>query len=106
MCGTPTYAAPEILAECGYGLKVDVWATGVILYILLSGVAPFSSSSEDQEELYNQILTKPICFQGPVWDGISKNAEDIISHMLKIDQSERYSADEILNHSWIRAEPN
>ena len=35
VCGTPTYVAPEILAETGYGVKVDVWATGVIMYILL-----------------------------------------------------------------------
>lgn len=43
VCGTPTYVAPEILAETGYGVKVDVWATGVIMYILLVGFPPFSS---------------------------------------------------------------
>jgi doublecortin-like kinase 1/2 len=37
VCGTPTYVAPEILAETGYGVKVDVWATGIIMYILLVG---------------------------------------------------------------------
>lgn len=37
VCGTPTYVAPEILLETGYGLKVDIWAMGVILFILLCG---------------------------------------------------------------------
>ncbi|MGH0167072.1 UNVERIFIED_CONTAM: hypothetical protein FKN15_052462 [Acipenser sinensis] len=41
VCGTPTYVAPEIIAETGYGLKVDIWAAGVITYILLCGFPPF-----------------------------------------------------------------
>lgn len=44
VCGTPTYVAPEILAETGYGLEVDLWATGVITYILLCGFPPVSFS--------------------------------------------------------------
>ena len=44
VCGTPTYVAPEILAETGYGLEVDMWACGVITYILLCGFPPVSFS--------------------------------------------------------------
>uniref|UniRef100_A0A3Q3GLR8 non-specific serine/threonine protein kinase n=1 Tax=Labrus bergylta TaxID=56723 RepID=A0A3Q3GLR8_9LABR len=44
VCGTPTYVAPEIIAETGYGLKVDIWAAGVITYILLCGFPPFRRS--------------------------------------------------------------
>ena len=55
VCGTPTYVAPEILAETGYGVKVDVWATGVIMYILLVGFPPFSSRTNNQEELFDQV---------------------------------------------------
>lgn len=40
VCGTPTYVAPEILSEVGYGLEVDMWACGVITYILLCGFPP------------------------------------------------------------------
>ena len=57
VCGTPTYVAPEILAETGYGVKVDVWATGVIMYILLVGFPPFSSRTNNQEELFDQVIT-------------------------------------------------
>jgi serine/threonine protein kinase len=42
VCGTPTYVAPEILSEIGYGLEVDMWACGVITYILLCGFPPVS----------------------------------------------------------------
>ena len=65
VCGTPTYVAPEILAETGYGVKVDVWATGVIMYILLVGFPPFSSRTNNQEELFDQVITNYTNFIGP-----------------------------------------
>lgn len=57
VCGTPTYVAPEILAESGYGLKVDIWAAGVILYILLCGFPPFVSATNDQVQAFFFLLT-------------------------------------------------
>ncbi|KAL0598228.1 Serine/threonine-protein kinase DCLK1 [Plecturocebus cupreus] len=51
VCGTPTYVAPEIIAETGYGLKVDIWAAGVITYILLCGFPPFRGT--DKAFLYS-----------------------------------------------------
>ncbi|TSK49673.1 Serine/threonine-protein kinase DCLK1 [Bagarius yarrelli] len=76
VCGTPTYVAPEIVAETGYGLKVDIWAAGVITYILLCGFPPFRGSTEDQEALFDQILTGQLDFPLPYWDNVSDSAKD------------------------------
>lgn len=102
VCGTPTYVAPEILAETGYGVKVDVWATGVIMYILLVGFPPFSSRTNNQEELFDQILSGLFEFNSPDWDDISYPAKELISWMLQVDPLQRYSAYEILQHPWLR----
>uniref|UniRef100_A0A673VQP4 Serine/threonine-protein kinase DCLK2 n=1 Tax=Salmo trutta TaxID=8032 RepID=A0A673VQP4_SALTR len=71
VCGTPTYVAPEIIAETGYGLKVDIWAAGVIAYILLCGFPPFRSENNIQEELFDQILRGKLEFPSPDWDTVS-----------------------------------
>ena len=84
VCGTPTYVAPEILAETGYGVKVDVWATGVIMYILLVGFPPFSSRTNNQEELFDQILSGMFEFNSPDWDDITYSAKELISWMLQV----------------------
>jgi len=101
VCGTPTYVAPEILAETGYGVKVDVWAIGVILYILLCGYPPFSSRSNNQEELFDQILSGLFEFNSPDWDNVSYPAKELISWSLVVDPLQRYSAKEILSHPWM-----
>uniref|UniRef100_A0A672HX37 Doublecortin-like kinase 3 n=1 Tax=Salarias fasciatus TaxID=181472 RepID=A0A672HX37_SALFA len=72
ICGTPTYVAPEILCETGYGVEVDVWALGVILYILLCGFPPFRSRDRDQEELFQLIKQGQLHFPSPYWDSISE----------------------------------
>ncbi|CAB3983866.1 serine threonine- kinase DCLK1-like isoform X3 [Paramuricea clavata] len=100
VCGTPTYVAPEILDESGYELKADVWAAGVITYILLCGFPPFRSN--DQEELFDMILSGDYEFLSPFWDNISQSAKDLISRMLLINPNERYSARDSLNHPWIQ----
>jgi len=104
VCGTPTYVAPEILAETGYGVKVDVWAIGVILYILLCGYPPFSSRTNNQEELFDQILSGLFEFNSPDWDNVSYPAKELISWSLVVDPLQRYSAKEILQHPWIAAQ--
>eukprot|EP00088_Acartia_fossae_P010390 TRINITY_DN15170_c0_g1_i1.p1 TRINITY_DN15170_c0_g1~~TRINITY_DN15170_c0_g1_i1.p1 ORF type:complete len:784 (+),score=188.70 TRINITY_DN15170_c0_g1_i1:76-2427(+) len=101
VCGTPTYVAPEILAETGYGVKVDIWAIGVILYILLCGYPPFSSRSNNQEELFDQILSGLFEFNSPDWDPVSYPAKELISWSLVVDPLQRYSAKEILSHPWM-----
>lgn len=101
ICGTPTYVAPEILSEAGYGLKVDVWAAGVILYILLCGFPPFATTSDDQEELFDKILTGVFEFTSPYWDNISDASKDLISNMLQGHPEIRFSAEDVLDHPWL-----
>lgn len=101
VCGTPTYVAPEILLENGYGLKVDVWAMGVIVYILLCGYPPFVSPTNDQEELFDSILAGTFDFAAPYWDGASDSAKDLITLMLQTDSDLRFSACEVLQHPWL-----
>lgn len=102
VCGTPTYVAPEILEEAGYGLKVDMWAAGVITYIMLCGFPPFRSAKKDQDELFDLIMEGDYEFLSPYWDNVSNEAKDLISKLLVVNHNERYSAEEVLSHPWIK----
>uniref|UniRef100_A0A8C6ZZK9 Serine/threonine-protein kinase DCLK1 n=1 Tax=Nothoprocta perdicaria TaxID=30464 RepID=A0A8C6ZZK9_NOTPE len=103
VCGTPTYVAPEIIAETGYGLKVDIWAAGVITYILLCGFPPFRGygSGDDQEVLFDQILMGQVDFPSPYWDNVSDSAKELITMMLQVDVDLRFSALQVLEHPWV-----
>ncbi|XP_045903426.1 serine/threonine-protein kinase DCLK2 isoform X2 [Micropterus dolomieu] len=101
VCGTPTYVAPEIIAESGYGLKVDIWAAGVITYILLCGFPPFRSESNMQEDLFDQILLGRLDFPSPYWDNITESAKELIGKMLTVNAEARYAAQDILSHPWV-----
>ncbi|XP_072547619.1 serine/threonine-protein kinase DCLK1b isoform X3 [Salminus brasiliensis] len=101
VCGTPTYVAPEIITEAGYGLKVDIWAAGVITYILLCGFPPFRGSTEDQEALFDQILMGQLDFPLPYWDNVSDSAKELITCMLQVEVNQRYTALQVLDHPWV-----
>uniref|UniRef100_A0A8C3G2X3 Serine/threonine-protein kinase DCLK2 n=1 Tax=Cyclopterus lumpus TaxID=8103 RepID=A0A8C3G2X3_CYCLU len=96
VCGTPTYVAPEIVAETGYGLKVDIWAAGVITYILLCGFPPFN-----QEALFEHLLSAQLDFPAPYWDSVSDPAKDLITGMLQVEVDQRYTAVQVLDHRWV-----
>ncbi|XP_005105193.2 serine/threonine-protein kinase DCLK1 isoform X1 [Aplysia californica] len=104
VCGTPTYVAPEVIAETGYGVKIDVWSAGVIAYILLCGFPPFSSSSDNQDELFDLILTASYDFPNPYWEGISAPAKNLVKRMLEIDPDKRLSAGQVLQHKWVSSD--
>uniref|UniRef100_A0A671WTT9 Serine/threonine-protein kinase DCLK2 n=1 Tax=Sparus aurata TaxID=8175 RepID=A0A671WTT9_SPAAU len=104
VCGTPTYVAPEIITETGYGLKVDIWAAGVITYILLCGFPPFRGSSDDQEVLFDQILMGQLEFPLPYWDNVSETAMELIRSMLEVEVDQRYTALQVLEHPWVTDE--
>ncbi|ELT89101.1 hypothetical protein CAPTEDRAFT_228781 [Capitella teleta] len=101
VCGTPTYISPEVLTENGYGLKVDVWATGVITYILLCGFPPFVSVENNHDELFDKIMSGKFTFPSPFWDDVSESAKELIQHMLQVDHDDRFTAAEVLEHPWV-----
>lgn len=103
-CGSPLYMAPEIINNEDYTEKVDIWSTGVITFILLSGKAPFNGKRK--EEILRSIETKGLSFSDPLWQKISTKAKDFISSCLKRDASERPSAFELLEHPWIKENVN
>uniref|UniRef100_A0A3B4BKB5 calcium/calmodulin-dependent protein kinase n=1 Tax=Periophthalmus magnuspinnatus TaxID=409849 RepID=A0A3B4BKB5_9GOBI len=97
--GTPGYLSPEVLRKDPYGKPVDMWACGVILYILLVGYPPFWD--EDQHRLYQQIKAGAYDFPSPEWDTVTPEAKDLINKMLTINPSKRITAAEALKHPWI-----
>lgn len=98
-CGTPRYVAPEIVAGAGHDTKVDMWSIGVIIYILLSGYAPFGG--KPRSVLFERILRGTFIFHKQYWDKISDNAKDLISCLLQVNPYKRMSAKDALQHSWI-----
>ncbi|KAM4709994.1 calcium/calmodulin-dependent protein kinase type II subunit delta isoform 8-T8 [Discoglossus pictus] len=97
--GTPGYLSPEVLRKDPYGKPVDMWACGVILYILLVGYPPFWD--EDQHRLYQQIKAGAYDFPSPEWDTVTPEAKDLINKMLTINPAKRITASEALKHPWI-----
>ncbi|KAF5908632.1 serine/threonine-protein kinase DCLK3 [Clarias magur] len=102
VCGTPTYVAPEILAETGYGVAVDVWAMGVILYVLLSGFPPFRSPERNQEELFHLIQKGEVHFPSPYWDRVSEGAKVLIRALLEVKPTVRLTASQTMQNAWLR----
>lgn len=101
VCGTPTYVAPEILLEIGYTYPVDIWAAGVIAFILLCGYPPFANEENNQDLLFDQILAGKFDFDDRHWAEVSEDARALIRAMLSTEQSTRLSADQVLAHPWL-----
>lgn len=119
--GTPGYLSPEVLKKEPYGKSVDIWACGVILYILLVGYPPFWD--EDQHRLYSQIKAGAYdvcdlnfmsvlyfiypCFNflfqypSPEWDTVTPDAKNLINQMLTVNPFKRITAADALKHPWI-----
>lgn len=97
-CGTPSYMSPEIVGRKGYyGPPVDIWAAGVLLYKLLTGIFPFKGASD--KELYKQIMRG----QYIVPEYVSIAAKQLISKMLTIDPQKRPRACDLLKDPWFRS---
>lgn len=101
-CGTPSYMAPELLghAASGYDSSVDVWALGVVVFMLLSGTRPWYAA--DLKERGRMIREEPLLFEGARWEHVSCAAKDFISCLLQKEPGRRLSARDALSHEWLQ----
>ncbi|XP_076672301.1 maternal embryonic leucine zipper kinase-like [Andrena cerasifolii] len=98
-CGSPTYAAPELILGRKYlGSEVDIWSMGVLLYALLCGFLPFDDNSI--ESLYRKILSGK--YDEPGW--LSNSSKKLIRAMLQIDPKKRITIQQLCKHPWITGE--
>jgi len=107
-CGTPYYLAPDQLISwtggAGYGLKVDVWAVGVCIYIMLSGYYPFFGADGNIPEMYRNVLIQTLQFPTPQgWNQVSNEAKLFLMSLLEKNPSSRLSCKQALDHPWIKS---
>uniref|UniRef100_A0A7S0ZHD7 Protein kinase domain-containing protein n=1 Tax=Timspurckia oligopyrenoides TaxID=708627 RepID=A0A7S0ZHD7_9RHOD len=99
MIGTAAYVAPEIVRKEPYGAGVDVWASGVLLYIMLTGKMPFYGN--DESEVLKMILDGEVDYSLPEFEPISESAKSLLRSLLQKDPNRRLTAQAALNHRWI-----
>ncbi|ETO61289.1 CAMK/CAMK2 protein kinase [Phytophthora nicotianae P1976] len=107
-CGTLEYAAPELLCGRPYGLKSDVFSLGIVLYVLLFGAFPFSVESAAALQCMDHFPTgvdvrdmSCLSLSNAQWRTVSPLAQDALLKMLKTNDTERISAEDLLSHPWI-----
>jgi len=100
-CGTPEYIAPETLLRVPYTEKVDMWAVGVITYILMSGIMPFDDDCRSR--LYTSIITANYVYYPQYWSG-SELAKQFVDSLLETNPEQRLSAVDALRHDWVLGE--
>lgn len=96
LCGTPGYMAPEVLKSRLYSTKCDMWAAGVVMYILLSGTMPFSVD-DTKSQMRGQYSFSP-----SRWITVTDAAKDLVSSLLRVNHNSRLSAEQALEHPWMK----
>ena len=95
-CGSPCYASPEMVAGKKYnGFKIDIWATGIILYAMLCGYLPFEDKNND--DLFKKILECKVKYPSYV----GEKSKDLIKKILVNDPEKRITIPEIKRHPFF-----
>jgi len=97
--GTPYYVAPQVLSG-KYDHMSDIWSLGVITYVMLCGYPPFFGDTD--AEVLAKVRSGAYTFNNSDWKGISEDAKDLIRVMLKMNPSDRCTAEQALGHDWIK----
>uniref|UniRef100_A0A023EZ51 Putative serine/threonine protein kinase n=1 Tax=Triatoma infestans TaxID=30076 RepID=A0A023EZ51_TRIIF len=99
MFGTPEFIAPEVVNFERLTLATDMWAIGVIAYILLSGASPFLGDTV--QETYANVSSASFKFDNSYFENVSDIAKDFISRLLQKDPKKRDSVFDCLGHPWL-----
>ncbi|XP_041316340.1 hormonally up-regulated neu tumor-associated kinase isoform X1 [Pyrgilauda ruficollis] len=108
-CGSPAYAAPELLARKKYGPKIDVWSIGVNMYAMLTGTLPFTVEPFSLRALYQKMVDKEM---NPFPTQLSSAAINFLRSLLEPDPAKRPNIQQALANRWLnenypgRAPPN
>ncbi|KAF8626428.1 hypothetical protein AX15_004882 [Amanita polypyramis BW_CC] len=97
--GSLGYVAPEVLNGTGHGKPVDLWAIGIITYVLLCGYAPFRSDTVSA--LVKETTEAKVDFHQTYWKNVSDLAKEFIKALLNPDPVKRLTAAEALNYPWL-----
>lgn len=100
-CGTAFYLAPEIANNLSYGKAVDLWACGVVCFVMLAGKFPFYG---DSDEKFMRRLRAGVQFPSKEWRGVSKSAKSLIRGLLDPNPETRLTAQQALDHRWLQEE--
>jgi len=103
-CGSPTYVAPEVLVGQQYTKAVDMWAIGVISFVMLTGCFPFYEENDNYAALYKKIMDVDYTYPDNL--RLSDLAKDFISHLLVKDPTARMTPQQCFQHPWLSNQPN
>jgi calcium/calmodulin-dependent protein kinase I len=100
ICGSDFYLAPEVIKQDEYGREIDIWAVGVVCYVLLSGSLPFFHTI--LHKLYRSIVERDLSFPEAQWGHVSQGGKDFVLRLLQCRAGDRLTAEQALNHPWLR----
>ena len=98
LVGTPAYVAPEVLDSSGYNRALDMWSSGVITYVSLSGTFPFN----EDEDIKSQVSNQEFMYPSHPWKLISPPAIDLVNHLMEVSVRQRFNVSRALQHAWFK----